>query len=253
MAMDIRAGRFREPELDLVGVAVHIGETALDLGANYGMYTYPLDRAVGSTGHVYAFEPLPFTSAVLRRVGRLLRFRRVDIVTKGCGERAGTLSFTVPVQDSGAISAGQAHFSSRQDDRPDKEVHVRWPAHEEVTCEVVALDQFLPDLEHLSFVKCDIEGAELFAFRGGRRLIERHHPTVLVEINPWFLEGFGQTVDELVGFFAERGYRLYRYDDTLRELIEEPAERVVEDNYVFVHPDREDRLTSFVLRPLPVG
>jgi len=249
MAADIRAGRLSEPELEVVVSAVFPGDIVVDMGANYGMYTYPLDRAVGPAGRVYAFEPVPFTFAVLRHVSRLLRLRNVELLAMGCGKESGTMSFTVPVQDSGAISAGQAHLSSRHDERPGKATHVRWPDEEEVHCGVVALDDILPTESNVSLIKSDIEGAELFAFQGAGDLIDRNHPTVLAEINPWFLEGFGQTVDDLVGFFATRGYSLYRYDEAAEMLVEQAPDKIVEDNYLFVHPDRADRLAPFLRAP----
>jgi FkbM family methyltransferase len=245
MAWDIWRGRFTEPEIDLVPIAVQPGDTTLDIGANYGVYAYHLARAVGKTGRVFAFEPVPFTYNTLRLIARLLRFRSVELVAKGCSDRAGAVTFTVPVQDSGAPSAGQAHLGTRNDERAGKERHVRWPKQKEVSCEVVVLDAYLPPVADLSFIKCDIEGAELLAFRGAERTLDRHLPTVLCEINPWFLEGFGITLDELTGFFLGKGYRLYRYHEAVRRLIEVAPADVVEDNYVFVHPRRADRLARF--------
>ncbi|HZB45237.1 MAG TPA: FkbM family methyltransferase [Pyrinomonadaceae bacterium] len=116
-----------------------------------------------------------------------------------------------------------------------------------VAREVGALDEFLPRVERLSLVKCDVEGAELLAFRGAERLIGEHLPTVICEINPWFLEGFQIRLEELLGFFFGRGYQLYHYRQEgagRGRLSEVPAEDVVEDNYVFVHPSRVDRLAA---------
>lgn len=67
-AVDIRRGTWYEPELDLIAFAVRPGDEVLDLGANYGFYTYHLSRAVGAQGHVYAFEPVPFTNRTLALV-----------------------------------------------------------------------------------------------------------------------------------------------------------------------------------------
>jgi FkbM family methyltransferase len=243
---DIRKGRWTEPELDLIPSAVRAGETALDVGANYGLYSYHLSRVPRL--RVYAFEPVPFTFRTLALVARLLRFRNVELVEKGCSDRAGRIAFTVPVQASGAMAAGQAYIGGRDDTRAGRERQVRWAATRDVTAEVVALDEFLPKVESLSLIKCDIEGAELLCFRGAERLIGEHRPTVICEINPWFLEGFGIKLEELLGFFAERGYRLYRYveDGRARRLREVSASEVEEDNYVFIHPSRVERFKGLL-------
>lgn len=245
-AWDIRSGRWSEPELDLLPHALRAGETALDVGANYGLYSYHLSRLKGV--RVYAFEPVPFTFRTLRMVARLLRFGNAELVEKGCSDRAGRITFTVPVQASGAVAAGQAYIGGRDDTREGRERQVRWAGTRDVTAEVVALDEFLPAGERVTLFKCDIEGAELLAFRGAARLIAEGLPTVICEINPWFLEGFQLRLEELLGFFDERGYRLYHYrnDGGRGRLREVAAGEVVEDNYVFIHPTRAERFAGLM-------
>jgi FkbM family methyltransferase len=243
-AWDIRMGAYPEAELDLIPLAVHAGDTALDIGANFGYYCYPLSRAVGPNGRVYAFEPVPFTYRTLQIVARLLRLRSVDVVPKGCSDEAGTIAFEVPLQANGAMSTGLAYIGGRKQDHAGKESQVRWDATREVIAEVIRLDDFLPTLDDLAFIKIDVEGAELFAFRGGEQTIATHHPTVLCEINPWYLKGFGAKVEDLTNFFLSKGYGLYRYDH--KKLIVTPPSDVVERNYVFLHPSRSDRLRAIV-------
>ncbi len=237
-AIDIRRGRWYEPELDLIPIAVTPGDEVLDLGANYGLYTYHLSRAVGAKGHVYAFEPVPFTHRTLAFVVRLLGLRNVTIVPKGCSDAAGTVTFRLPIQASGAPGAGQAHIGTRDDERPGAETQVRWNRTARVQCEVVALDEYLPALTRLSLIKCDIEGAELLAFRGAASTIDRHLPCVICEINPWFLEGFNLRLEDLVGFFSDRGYQLYRYTPEKTLVLIASLTDVIEDNYVFIHSER---------------
>jgi FkbM family methyltransferase len=245
-AMDIRNGSWSEPELDLIPFAVKPGETALDLGANFGLYTYHLSRALQGSGQVYAFEPVPFTFSTLQLVSKLLRFRNVRLIDKGCSDKADKIVFEVPVQTSGALAAGQAYIGGRRDDRDGKEQQVRWSGTTEVTCEVVSLDEFLPDVTDVSLIKCDIEGAELMAFRGAKEMIGKNLPSVICEINPWFLEGFGIRLEELTGFFFDQGFRLYHYrpQDGTSALFQVNIEDVKEDNYVFIHPKRISRFSS---------
>jgi len=247
-AWDIRGGKWTEPELDLIPYAVEPGEVALDIGANFGLYSYHLARRVGPRGRVYAFEPVPFTHRTLALVARLLRLSNVEVVPKGCSDKGGHITFSVPVQESGAMAAGLAHIGGRDDDRAGKEVQVRWASTRDVTAEVVALDEFLPPVERLALIKCDVEGAELFAFRGAERTIDTHLPSVICEINPWYLEGFGVRLAELTGFFFGKGYELYHYrnDGGRGRLLRVGPDEVVEDNYAFIHPTRRERFAELL-------
>jgi FkbM family methyltransferase len=251
MAWDIRARNWSEPELDLLSYAILEGETALDIGANYGLYSYHLSRSIGPKGQVYAFEPVPFTYDTLRLVAKILRFpKNVHLIPKGCGDRTGKINFTVPVQGSGAQASGLAYISGRNEDHPGKETQVRWDATKEVSGEIVTLDSFLPDVSNVSLIKCDIEGAEILAFRGGKKLIAQHLPTVICEINPWYLEGFGLSLNDLTSFFFDMGYELFSYDHSnSRKLVEITSlSDVVEDNYLFIHPTRQNRFAALLQR-----
>jgi FkbM family methyltransferase len=243
MAWDIRTRNWAEPELDLLSYAVCEGDTVLDIGANYGLYSYYLSRYAGRTGRVLAFEPVPFTFDTLQLVSKILRFpKNVELVPKGCSDRAGKISFTVPIQGSGAQASGLAYISGRDDNRAGKDHQVHWGGTKEVTGEIIMLDDFLPEVSNLSLIKCDIEGTEILAFRGGEKLITQHLPTVICEINPWYLEGFGLRLEELTGFFFEKSYKLFSYDHgNTRKLVQVTnLKNIVEDNYLFIHPRRQD-------------
>jgi FkbM family methyltransferase len=248
-ALDIRKGTWSEPDLELVKIGLREGETALDLGANYGIYAYHMSRAVGKTGKVYSFEPVPFTFDTLKIVARLLGFaHNVELVEKGCSNENGKITFSVPVQQSGAFAAGQAYIGERNDERTGKEEQVRWTETKPVEAEVVRLDDFLPEIKDLPFIKADIEGAELLCFRGAEKIFAKHLPTTVCEINPWFLEGFGIRLAELTRFFFDKGYKMYFYDNKngqkrLREVSETD---IVEDNYVFLHPSRFERFADLL-------
>lgn len=245
MARDIRSGAVAEPELALLS-AVRPSETVIDVGANYGFWAVPMARAVGSRGRVLAFEPVPFTVAALRRVLRLLRVRNVDVRAVACSDAPGTLALRVPVQGTGAISAGQAHFAGRDDDRAGHEQHVRWPESRLVSCEVVRLDDVVPRDADVSLIKCDVEGAELQVLEGAAALLARCKPIVVAEINPWFLEGFELSVPVLLDRLGAMGYRCHRLDAGTDRLVPVGVDDVDEDNYVFVHDDRRDRVAALL-------
>jgi FkbM family methyltransferase len=248
-ALDIRKGNWSEPELDLVKMGLREGETALDIGANFGIYAHFMSKAVGRSGKVYSFEPVPFTFKTLEIVAKLLGFsHNTELIEKGCSNENGTIKFSVPLQESGAFSTGQAYIGGRNDEREGKEKQVHWGETKEVEAAIVRLDDFLPEIRELPMIKADIEGAELLCFRGAEKLILKHLPTVICEINPWFLEGFNIKLEELTGFFFEKGYKLYFYTekDGKKILQETAVENVVEDNFVFLHPSRTERFSELL-------
>lgn len=77
--------------------------------------------------------------------------------------------------------------------------------------EVTTLDSFFqqyPDCR-ISLIKMDIEGAELLALRGARKLLEEHRPVILYEENEGAYRAFGYTVEEVRNFLSAFGYRLH--------------------------------------------
>ncbi|MEW6581778.1 MAG: FkbM family methyltransferase, partial [Actinomycetota bacterium] len=152
------------------------------------------------------------------------------------------VGFVVPRQASGAANVGLAHMAGRRDDRVGAERHVADAGRDEVTCEVVRLDDAgVPG--GVAFMKCDIEGAELLALRGATGVLERDAPVLLLEVNPWFLEGYGLGVRDVLGFLAERGYSPFRFAGGRLVPV---AAGDVEGNVVFVSPRRADRVAPLL-------
>ncbi|MDW8305249.1 MAG: FkbM family methyltransferase [Acidobacteriota bacterium] len=247
-AWDIKTGSWKEPEIDLVEMGLKNGETAIDIGANYGLYAYYMSRAVGREGKVYCFEPIPFTFDCLKIVSKMLGFsHNVELVNKGCSNENSKVTFSIPVQQSGAVAAGLAYIGKRNDNRSGKETQVRWSATTEVEADVVRLDDFLPETKDLTFVKIDIEGAEPFALKGAEKLFLKHLPTTICEINPWYLEGFGFRTEDLTSFFLEKGYKIFFYSNEAgKKLKQVETGDIVEDNYLFLHPRRFDRFKEIL-------
>ena len=62
--------------------------------------------------------------------------------------------------------------------------------------------ELFANLERVDFIKCDIEGYERVVIPEMRAIIERHHPTVLIETD-------GDTRHEIIEMFTQMGYRAY--------------------------------------------
>ncbi|MBP3316939.1 MAG: FkbM family methyltransferase, partial [Alistipes sp.] len=62
--------------------------------------------------------------------------------------------------------------------------------------------ELFASLERLDFIKCDIEGYERVVLPEMRELIERFHPTVLVETD-------GESRQQIIGLFEQMGYKAF--------------------------------------------
>lgn len=228
---DIELKLVEEREMELLPFFLSAQDEAIDIGANYAYYTERLARICEK---VYAFEPIPFTHKVCSMIIKHYKFKNVVLYNQGVGEKNEWHKFVVPVTDFGAISAGQAHFGGRNDEMEGKEIHARFTKHEEVDCEVIALDSLLNDFTNLKFIKIDIEGAEYFAFQGMKKTLEKFKPVVLVEINPFFLKGFNLLEEDLKALIAELGYETFVYDEQQKKLMKW-KEAYIESNYLLLH------------------
>ena len=237
-ARDIRERLVEEKEMALLPRLIDEGDHVLDIGANFAYYSTRLSALVGGAGKVTAFEPIPFTHDVCLALLKKLGATNVALFQKGVGARDDQVEFSVPLQDFGAMSAGQAHMAERNNELQGKENYYSFNRATEFTCHVVALDDFLTlDERPLSFVKIDIEGAEFYALQGMRRLLEEHRPVVLIEIQPFFVKGFGIEESALVKLIDHLGYDLYLYNKGSGKLRRHP-DALIDSNYLMIHRDR---------------
>ncbi|MGH6943930.1 MAG: FkbM family methyltransferase [Geminicoccaceae bacterium] len=80
--------------------------------------------------------------------------------------------------------------------------------------ETITLDEFfaergvVPDL-----MKIDVQGAEMQALRGARRIIRERHPAIFLEVHPKLMAGFGDRARDLYRFLKEQRYSIHRFSD----------------------------------------
>ncbi len=143
------------------------GDTAIDVGAHKGAYTWWMARAVGRAGRVFAFEPQPELAQRLRRQLTGPRWAHVSTEAAAVSERAGELDLYVP---DAAPSPGASLEAARSAD-----------ARRTHRVRVVTLDEHIPAGLRVGLIKVDVEGHELSVFRGAQRLLTTSRPALLFE------------------------------------------------------------------------
>jgi FkbM family methyltransferase len=163
----IRRGKFftDESEYALLERLLRPGDWALDIGANVGHYTMRMAQLVGPTGRVIAIEPVSDTFALLAENSRHFAYSNVSLLNIAASDRTSIVSMDIPLWPNGAKNYYQAHLVCGSDGQ-----------QRILTLELDALA-----LPQISLVKIDAEGHELPVLRGMHRILERDHPTVIVE------------------------------------------------------------------------
>jgi FkbM family methyltransferase len=153
-----------EPELGMLNALVGKGGTAVDIGANEGVYAYALSE-LGTT--VHAFEANPeFADFAARMLGSRARVHRLAL-----SNEPGRASFYVPLATDGSA----LHLAGNL-----KNSHSQFEKQNVIDVEVRTLDSF--DLKGVQFIKVDVEGSELEVLEGARDTIRRDHPALLLEL-----------------------------------------------------------------------
>ncbi len=162
-----------DPELQsAIADAVRPGMTVYDLGANIGYVTLLMARRLGADGRLLAFEPLPANLARLREhvemngVGDC-----VTIFPVAVAGRTGRSRFLVHASGGMGKVEGSAGRSATY--------------AEVIQVGTVRLDDFVfgPGVPAPDLIKMDMEGGEVLALPGMRRVLRRFRPLLLLELH----------------------------------------------------------------------
>jgi len=193
-ALAWKTGLRERAERRLIAREVKPGMVAVDVGANLGVHTLALARAVGPAGRVHALEPDPANFRLLARAVTEARVAQVTLHRAAAAAQAGEMDL---------------HLSAVN--RGDHRLHPDAAPRARVRVPVVVLDELLAGEPHVDFVKIDVQGAEVAVVRGLERTLARNRAVgVLCELSPGLLRQAGSDAEVLFALLRARGLRLHR-------------------------------------------
>lgn len=220
---------FVEDEIAGLGAVVRPGAICFDIGAEYGLYTYPLSLLAGPTGLVHSFEPLPGAARVLAAGVGAFGCRNVRRFSGAVSDRPGAGELSMPRRNGLPVHGRTFLTTGANGLGPNTEFASSELVRTRVTTVDKVYDHF--GLPRVDFIKADVEGAEPKVVAGARRVIEAHHPTWLLEIEDRHLQKYDTGADALVTELTAYGYQMYWWQRGAWA----PAEKVTEEcrNYLF--------------------
>jgi FkbM family methyltransferase len=161
-------GSFERAEIDVARTHAIAGTTAIDVGANVGIFAVPLALAVGPQGRVIAVEPSPENVEQLEYNVGLNDLGNVDVRPIALAAEPGVVA--LQLGDDPAFHSTTTVVRSR-----DAATSTVVPAD---TLDRIWHDAGSPDV---SFLKIDTEGGELDVLRGARELLAACGMPILLE------------------------------------------------------------------------
>jgi FkbM family methyltransferase len=188
--------RRSDPEMALLPFLCDRKRISLDVGANLGLFTYPMSRY---SAHVHAYEPNPFPLRVLKYVVD----DNVTVHHMGLSDTSGEIEFVVPETYKGWSSNGASINDKTKD-----EGAFSFPLS------VMRIDDL--DLPEIGFIKIDVEGHEKQVIDGALETLARDRPNILLENEHIHMGDAFFTVFETLKDAGYHGY--FMENGTLRHL-----------------------------------
>jgi FkbM family methyltransferase len=187
-------------ERDICGALdrlVRAGMNCVDAGANIGFHSMRMAKATGEKGHVYSFEPDPFSyDLLLRNRAENKMDARIDAFPFACGNTEADA--VLRKHPNPANFGGSYLILDEQATSGDLTVKVR------------RLEDVLSAGIRIDVVKMDVEGHELFALQGMRAILQRDKPAIVTEFHTAALNRFGpETAALFISELTRLGYILY--------------------------------------------
>ncbi len=207
----------------LVGLLGGAKVRFLDIGANAGFYSLALSHWFpGLRGT--AFEPIPSTFGHLCRNLALNAVTGIAPRNLGLSDQAGELVFYTYPSQSGSSSM------TRNVDAADVQ---------EVRCPVTTLDAYSAQHQQgADFIKCDVEGAELFVFKGASEMIRRDRPAIFTEMLRKWCAKYQYHPNDIIAHLGGLGYGCQVVSDGRLAPCPTITEETKETNFIFLHREQ---------------
>jgi FkbM family methyltransferase len=185
-----------DPSLtDLVRKTLDPQAVFIDVGANVGYFTLLASTCVGDSGRVLSIEPNPPVAEQLRLNVERSNLSNVIIEQTLCTDSLESYTQTLYLPDQSQL--GKASISKSNAG-----------GVESVEVRSSTVDQLIRNhrLQNVTFVKIDVEGAELMVLRGMTETLRQLRPIIVLELEPHLLTQLGTTREEVIDFLSGFSY-----------------------------------------------
>ncbi|MES2680454.1 MAG: FkbM family methyltransferase [Bacteroidota bacterium] len=178
-------------EIEILKKTIQPGSYVLDIGANIGFYSKILSSVVGEKGRIFCFEPDKVNFGYLKK--NTTQLKNVELFNNAVSDKKDVIK----VYKSKMLNVD--HRTYPVDD---------YESVEEISA--VSIDDLIAEkkIPRVDFIKIDIQGYELFAFKGMLNLLTSNKDLKIVaEYWPHGFKKAGYSALEFYRFFTGLNYK----------------------------------------------
>jgi FkbM family methyltransferase len=220
---------YEKENIEMVLDLIQDGMNVFDIGANIGWYSLNVAKARKDV-KLFAFEPIPKTFQYLQKNLALNNARNVQAFNFGFSNEEKDITFFYTPEGSGNTSLVNLSGS---------------PAVEKISSKVKKMDQFTAAHQiRVDFIKCDVEGAELFVYLGGIDTLKRDKPIIFTEMLRKWSAKFNYHPNEIIELLKKHDYHCFVVKGRSLTEFYKMDENTEETNFFFLHSAKHAHLIS---------
>jgi len=177
---------YNEQTEKIITRILEFDSNSVDVGTHRGEILRTILK-VAPKGKHFAFEPIANLCEELRNC-----FPQAEIYNLALSDHAGEETFIHVLTNPGYSGLRKRQY--QYDERL-----------EECAVRTARLDDVIPESVKVSFIKIDVEGAELQVLHGAGKVLKRDHPVVVFEHEPGGALSYGTSPDQVYDFLHDCG------------------------------------------------
>lgn len=172
------------------------GDTFLDVGANIGYHSIAVASAMPQV-QVYSFEPQDSLCKQIESSIEKNNLTNVRLFKVGLSDKEEEVLIHIPEENVGGSSVIKGLNNH--------------PAFKKSTkIKLETLDSYISKIDKVSLMKIDVEGLEPQVLNGGKALIAKYKPVVVLEFSPIIYHHINPGIaNELLKLLSALGYEVY--------------------------------------------
>ena len=199
-------GAFEPYQMALFRKTIKPGMTIVDIGANIGLYSVIAGKLTGKNGRVFSFEPEKKNFEYLNKNVNANNLKNVQVDTTAISNEKATRNLFLFSDNTGSYSLVDNRKTNIS-----------------VQVQTDTLDNILKlkAIDHVDFIKMDIEGAEYLAFEGMTDVINKSkNLTMMIEFFPNAIRRFNKEPLQFLNKIKSLGFKISEISEDNKTTIE---------------------------------